>query len=141
MENLNEYLDGQINALSDYDLFVFDTFMDEEFHRTGSEAIAPENPLRRVNHLKNIAVNLWNCENLGEIETAGIKFNLDADRDNNPQLLEDYAYGENEISALDVAIAILKDDPRGVNVVPMLESAITAIRTHVLPETHPMAVN
>jgi hypothetical protein len=55
--------------------------------------------------------------------------------------VENQDYGMDEISAIDVAIALLKDNPIGQNIVPMLESAIVAIRTHVLPEDHPMAVN
>ena len=87
--NLNDYLEGQISVLSPKYLRAFEIFLDEYFHRTGSPEFAPENPERRVNFLKECAVNFWCVSDLWEIEAKGIEFNLQGDLDNIPDLTDE----------------------------------------------------
>ena len=51
------------------------------------------------------------------------------------------AYGVAEIEAIKTAISFFQDDDNQRELVDALESAVLAISTHVLPESHPLAVN
>lgn len=113
---------------------LFDMMATEHHARTGNPDTAYDNPNRYTNYIE-----MWfTSDELGEITAESLATALDAEA----EYMGGYSpYGMDEISALDVAIALLKNDPIGQNIVPMLESAIRAIRAHVLHETHPMAVN
>ena len=92
MENytLEEHLHAEISGLSPYYSRVFDYFMDEYHHRTQVEDFAPENSDRRINYLKEMVIEFWGGteEDLWGVQTSGLEFNLQADLDNQPELLE-----------------------------------------------------
>lgn len=87
---LNEYLQTQINGLSPYYLNVFNYLVNEYHHRTHLEEFAPTNPERGINYVKEMILDFWGGteEDLWGCQTVGLEFNLQAEIDNNPELLE-----------------------------------------------------
>ena len=85
---LEDHLRAELSGLSPYYSRVFDYLLEEYFHRTHLDELEPSNSLRRVNYLIELGTHFWNCADLWEIQTIGIEFNLQAELDNNPELLE-----------------------------------------------------
>lgn len=106
----------------------------EHHARTGNPDTAYDNPNRYSNYIE-----MWfTSDELGEITAESLATALDDEA----EMIGGYSpYGMDEIEAIQSAIGFFQAGGDEQGLVPALESAIRAIRTHVLHELHPMAVN
>ena len=113
---------------------LLDMMATEHHARTGNPDTAYDNPNRYANYIE-----MWfTSDELGEITAESLATALDAEA----EYMGGYSpYGMDEIEAIQSAVDFFNAGGDEQGLVPALESAIRAIRAHVLHEMHPMAVN
>lgn len=119
MQELNDYLQGQIQSLRPFHAGVFRELLEEFWNRTRLEEFSPLNSEREINFLKAMSLDNWGTVDLWEIETAGIEFNLQAEFDNDPDM--DPIIWESKVT---YSMVKPLDDDQMQNLIDALDEAI-----------------